>query len=83
MTMFSYTATIDDSECVVLDYAVTAYIEICRAKLAAGEDRSYGRHIEILERMMARFSDGAEMMSGRGDIWNAWHKAKSERDREK
>lgn len=46
MTTFSYTATIDDSECAVLHYAVTAYIEICQAKLTAGEDRSYGRRAD-------------------------------------
>lgn len=83
MTTFSYTATIDDSECVVLQYAVTAYVDICRAKLAAGEDLSYDRQIEILEGMMQRFSDGAEMMSARGNIRNAWHKAKAERGQKK
>jgi hypothetical protein len=81
MTTFSYTATIDDSEFIALDYAIKSYIEICRAKIVAGEDRAYSRHIEILERLMSRFVDGAEMMSARGDIWDAWHKAKAERER--
>lgn len=82
MTTFAYTATINDSEFIALDYAIKSYLEICRAKIAAGDTSPYRAHVEILERMMARFGDGAEMTSARGDVWDAWHKAKAERVRE-
>jgi hypothetical protein len=88
MTTFSYTATIDDSGMIALDNAITSAIALWRAKLAVGEaggseERILRGYILTLEGLMKQFSEGAEMMSARGDIWDAWHKAKAERDREK
>jgi hypothetical protein len=54
LTTFAYTATINDSEFIALDYAIKSYIEICRAKMAAGEKHPYSAHVAILARLMSR-----------------------------
>jgi hypothetical protein len=83
LTTFAYTATINDSEMVALDAAIKSYLAICRAKIAAGNNVPYRPHVATLERLMARFVEGAEVMSARGDIWDAYHKAKAKAEREK
>jgi hypothetical protein len=46
LTTFAYTATLSDSEFVALDYAIKSYLDICRVKIAAGEN---GRALDPAE----------------------------------
>jgi hypothetical protein len=69
MTTYSYTLTVDDSECIALEAALKLMIEHCEAQLKDGPCSPYGAHKQSCIKMLERLFDNARMTSTSSSCW--------------